>query len=139
MLEVDVDQRELKVLSGKLRRLPGRMRKEQEQVFRINAFLLRDAVRRYASGRPGPRRITSTYVDSIQVTRHRSLFDGTSISVETDEPRARRLEQGFIGQDSEGRIYHQPPYPHWGPAIEEITPLLLRDSADTFRLGWEEG
>lgn len=33
--------------------------------------------------------------------------------VGTDVPYARRLEYGFIGEDSLGRVYHQMPKPIW--------------------------
>lgn len=33
-------------------------------------------------------------------------------------PQACRLEFGFIGADSLGRIYHQAARPHWRPALD---------------------
>lgn len=35
-----------------------------------------------------------------------------------EPPYARRLEFGFIGVDSLGRHYHQPPYPYMRPAYD---------------------
>lgn len=33
-------------------------------------------------------------------------------------PQTLRLEYGFIGTDSLGRVYHQPPRPHWRPTFD---------------------
>lgn len=41
-------------------------------------------------------------------------------SVQTDEPYANRLEFGFIGLDSLGRSFNQPPQPHVGPATTMV-------------------
>jgi hypothetical protein len=43
--------------------------------------------------------------------------------VGTDRAQANRLERGFVGTDSIGRTYDQPPYPHHGPAVDVIEPL----------------
>lgn len=73
-------------------------------------------VRRNASGRPGPRRVTGDYLRSWSVER-----DGPfAASVGTNAPQGRRLENGFVGTDSLGRHYNQPPYPHVGPMADEI-------------------
>lgn len=42
----------------------------------------------------------------------------------TNAPQAARLEFGFTGPDSLGRVYNQPPYPHVRPAIEQMRPRL---------------
>lgn len=38
----------------------------------------------------------------------------------TDEPQGYRLEFGFVGTDSKGRVYHQRPRPHFGPALDQF-------------------
>ncbi|MEU3862333.1 hypothetical protein AB0F03_34195 [Streptomyces sp. NPDC028722] len=36
-----------------------------------------------------------------------------------------RLEYGYIGPDSLGRIFDQPPYPHLGRAAHTVEPAFL--------------
>lgn len=83
------------------------------------------AVRANATGRPGPEDLTGDYLASWDV----ESVDGDSPeeisrSVGTDAVQGHRLEWGFIGTDSAGREYDQPPYPHMGPAGDAIEPLL---------------
>lgn len=72
-----------------------------------------------ASGRPGPNAPTGNYRRSInrRVTRTPS---GSTGEVGTNMPQGRRLEFGFTGEDSLGRTYNQPPYPHFGPALDFV-------------------
>lgn len=84
---------------------------------------LADAVRSHASGRPGPNIITGEYVGSVEV-RDGGAGPGTSVAVGTDAPQGWRLEMGFHGTDSAGRSFQQPPYPHWGPAVDETEGAL---------------
>lgn len=75
-------------------------------------------VRQNASGRPGPRVITGKYRSSIRANyRYGRGFDAT---VTSDAPQANRLEYGFVGEDSLGRHYNQPPFPHFRPAQQQI-------------------
>jgi len=67
-----------------------------------------------------PRIQTGDYVRRITLA-----FSPTSAMVSTNEPQGRRLELGFTGQDSIGRHYDQPPYPHFGPGLDDIGPLYL--------------
>ena len=63
-----------------------------------------------ASGRPGPRVITGDYRRSI--TLEMTTVDGrVAAVVGTSHPAGRRLELGFVGSDSLGRHYNQPPFP----------------------------
>lgn len=87
-------------------------------------LLLQAAVKRHASqprvtlrgpGMGGPRLITGDYNRSI--TARVGVLWG---DVGTDKPQGRRLEFGFEGVDALGRYYDQPPYPHFGPALDEI-------------------
>jgi hypothetical protein len=74
--------------------------------------LLETRVKAAASGRPGPRARTGDYRRSIN-SRVR-LQAGVAIgTVGTNAPQARRLEYGFVGADRLGRVYNQPPYPHF--------------------------
>lgn len=83
--------------------------------------LLRTRVMAKASGRPGPNVITGDYRRSISMQVEEAPAR-VSVIVGTNAPQGRRLEFGFHGADSLGRYYNQPPYPHFGPAIDEIVP-----------------
>ncbi len=92
----------------------------QAVVVKFTAVLQRRVVAN-ASGRPGPNAPTGDYRRSI----NRRVIKGTLVSegyVGTDKPQGRRLELGFSGTDSLGRSYDQPPYPHFGPALDETAP-----------------
>jgi hypothetical protein len=82
---------------------------------------LQAAVQRNASGRPGPNVITGHYRRSIN-RRTEKRATGSVGQVGTDAPQAWRLEHGFHGTDSKGRSYDQPPFPHFGPALDEVAP-----------------
>ncbi|MEH0586815.1 HK97 gp10 family phage protein [Streptomyces sp. B21-106] len=94
------------------------------------AMLLETRIKAKASGRPGPNAPTGDYRRSWT---HEVSTDGFSVTavVGTNKPQARRLEYGFVGADSLGRIYNQPPYPHVGPAVEEIRPLFIAALGET--------
>ena len=79
-----------------------------------------EAVRTHASGRPGPQVVTGAYRNSIRILEQEAGGDGSTFIVGTDAPQAARLEFGFVGVDALGRHYHQPPFPHWRPALREI-------------------
>jgi hypothetical protein len=73
-------------------------------------------VKANASGRPGPRAQTGDYRRSISFVL--DLTDGVFAEAGTNKPQGRRLEFGFGGTDSLGRHFDQPPFPHFGPAID---------------------
>ena len=60
-----------------------------------------------------------TYRDSIHATIPAVVTD-TNVLVEIGsvQPYACRLEWGFSGMDSLGRLYSQAPRPHWRPAFD---------------------
>jgi hypothetical protein len=93
-------------------------------VVRHYTMLLETQIKANASGRPGPNVITGDYRRSWTHEVHVSGDVVTGV-VGTSKPQARRLEYGFIGPDSLGRIYDQPPYPHVGPAVETVRPLFV--------------
>ncbi|MGX1668612.1 HK97 gp10 family phage protein [Streptomyces sp. NPDC055400] len=97
-----------------------------ETAMRHGAKALVVQVQRNASGRPGPRVITGRYRASWQSDAHRA---GPVIVAEvgTNAPQGRRLEFGFVGVDSLGRHYNQPPFPHLGPAVNAFGPVLVRE------------
>lgn len=86
--------------------------------------LLRTRVMAKASGRPGPNVITGDYRRSISMSVE-AAPGRTVVIVGTNAPQGRRLEFGFNGMDSLGRHYNQPPYPHFGPAVDDIVPGLV--------------
>lgn len=99
-----------------------------DKLARITPPIVRDygrelqrRVRRNASGRPGPNVVTGAYRESIKY-RTFSVALGLGAEVYSDAPQAMRLEYGFVGMDSLGRHYSQPPFPHFRPAVESIRP-----------------
>lgn len=90
-------------------------------VTRHYGFLLVTAVKRNVSGRPGPRAITGDYRRSWGMEMSGNAAVSTA-TVATNRPMARRLELGFYGEDSLGRVVESPPYPHAGPAVDEVGP-----------------
>lgn len=80
-------------------------------------------IRQNASGRPGPNVITGRYRSSWRAET-RPIPYGAQCTIGTDAPQGRRLEFGFVGPDSLGRIYNQPPYPHVQPALPHIAEEL---------------
>lgn len=102
---------------------------ETAAVVQHHAMLLETRIKAHASGRPGPNAPTGDYRRSWT---HEIATDGVLVTaaVGTKKPQGRRLEYGFVGADSLGRIYNQPPYPHVGPAVEEIRPLFVAALAD---------
>jgi hypothetical protein len=81
---------------------------------------LQRRVRENASGRPGPNEITGEYKESIQYKPF-AVSAGLGAEVFSDAPQAFRLEYGFVGIDSAGRHYQQPPFPHFRPAIQSMS------------------
>lgn len=77
-----------------------------------------------ASGRPGPRVISGDYVGGLDVDTVGSNQFNARLRMTSDQPQANRLELGFTGVDSIGRYYDQPPFPHFGPALDQIEPEL---------------
>jgi hypothetical protein len=135
--EEGFDTSELKVLMADVNRFgEDTSRIARELTFRWTEKL-RDEIRRRASGRPGPRRITGKYIRSWH-TDNRKGFGyraGYSASVVSAAPQAYRLEYGFSAMDSIGRIYHQPPFPHVRPAVDAIVPMWQQAMSDEVT-GW---
>lgn len=80
-------------------------------------------IRQNASGRPGPNVITGAYRASWR-SETRGIPYGAECTIGTSKPQGRRLELGFVGPDSLGRVYNQPPFPHVQPAIGFIGDAL---------------
>jgi len=86
--------------------------------------MLNTRIKARASGRPGPNAPTGDYRRSWT---HKVVKEGgkTTSTNGTNKPQGRRLEFGFTGTDSLGRTYDQPPYPHVGPAVDEVGPRFV--------------
>lgn len=87
------------------------------------AELGRAQIKGHASGRPGPNVITGDYRNSWQIETRRLPY-GAQCTIGTDRPQGRRLEFGFVGADSLGRVFSQPPFPHVQPALPAMTAAL---------------
>lgn len=94
-------------------------------LIRYWSFVMKTKIQAHASGRPGPNAPTGDYRRSwtVMVTKD---GDTTTGVVGTNRPQGPRLEFGFVGADSLGRVYNQPPFPHVGPARDEIEEPLKR-------------
>ncbi|MFE2963687.1 hypothetical protein ACFXKC_08345 [Streptomyces sp. NPDC059340] len=89
------------------------------------AMLLETQIKANASGRPGPNVITGDY---RRWWTHEVYVAGDVVPgiVGTNKPQERRLEYGFVGADSLGRVYDQPSYAHVGPAVQTVGPLFVQ-------------
>lgn len=96
---------------------------EVRRTVRSQADRLRDAIRQNASGRPGPNVITGAYRASWTVEDF-AVPNGGGADIGTRQPQGRRLEFGFVGPDSLGRVYNQPPFAHVEPAVNQLSPRI---------------
>ena len=76
---------------------------------------------------PGPNVATGDYRRSWNIRTGTSLAGAPEALVSTNAPQAARLELGFVGADSLGRVFNQPPYPHVRPAVEQLRPGFIAD------------
>jgi len=58
---------------------------------------------------------------------HTERGDGMSVLIGTNVPYAARLEFGFMGADSRGRMYHQPARPYLRPAFDDNRDAAIRE------------
>lgn len=104
--------------------LPALYASGVEQVVRVHGQLGVTIVKAKASGRPGPNAPTGDYRRSLTVQFRREGPLRFTAEIGTNKPQGRRLEKGFVGVDSLGRHYNQPPYPHFGPMMDELRPMF---------------
>ncbi|MFE7780621.1 HK97 gp10 family phage protein [Streptomyces nigrescens] len=116
-------------LAAALARMGPAARARTRTITRHHAMLLRVRIQRNASGRPGPNVITGQYRASWDV-RMRTGGGEVTAEVFSDAPQSRRLEYGFVGVDSIGRHYRQPPFPHVEPAFRQTEPAFIQALAD---------
>jgi hypothetical protein len=86
-----------------------------------------------SSGRPGPEVITGAYNAAYVVEL---VDDGMGVGADNPSPQSNRLEYGFVGQDSLGRNYHQPPFPHFRPTFDKAGPLYTKEISEVFPKWW---
>ncbi|MFG2359380.1 HK97 gp10 family phage protein [Streptomyces sp. NPDC048521] len=109
-------------LAARLEQAADRVGPEVNRTVQQQARLLRALIMENASGRPGPNVITDKYRPSWKREPF-AVPDGGGAEVGTRKPQGRRLEYGFWDMtDSIGRHFFQPPFPHVGPAVNELSP-----------------
>lgn len=109
-------------INSVLARLDAQERRVQQAMGRgMGRAMLRGqaVVRGRASGRPGPRVVTGDYRRSI-VGDWAVVGGQVHGQVGTNAAQGPRLENGFVGPDVLGRVFNQPPFPHFGPSEPEI-------------------
>ncbi|MEV5915841.1 HK97 gp10 family phage protein [Streptomyces chartreusis] len=108
-------------LADRLERAADRVGPEIDRTVQQQGRRLRALIQGRASGRPGPNVITGAYRGSWKGEPF-GVPDGGGVEVGTRKPQGRRLEYGFMNMyDSIGRFYRQPPFPHVGPSVNELT------------------
>ena len=110
--------------AGRLAAGAATMSSRTDAVVRHYGQLMQTKIQAHASGRPGPNAPTGNYRRSIHV-EFGQAGGGLEARVGTNAPQGRRLEFGFVGTDSLGRHYNQPPFPHFGPAANEVEPEFV--------------
>lgn len=73
-------------------------------------------------GSQGPRLVTGDFERTVNRTPTRQEGMVITAEVGTDAPQGARLEFGFVGTDSLGRVFDQQAYPSFGPALDEVAP-----------------
>ena len=86
--------------------------------------VLEMAIIAHSSGRPGPEIDTGFMHESWRV-RFELVGKYLEAIVESTAPYVNRLEYGFAGRDSLGRVFHQPPFPFIGPSVDLVTPMFV--------------
>ena len=89
------------------------------------------AAKENASGAPGPEVVTGTARRGVRHTpAHRVGLVGWQSEVGPTVIYSRRLDLGFIGTDSLGRVYNQQPRPFFTPAWDSMLGKLPRIYAE---------
>lgn len=120
MTIISVDASDLKRSAPMFRKKSQKAQDAAATVSKQMANYLVQRVQLHASGRPGPNIITGEYFNDIQVFQSQNSSNSAITYVGTTQIQAARLEFGFVGTDSAGRHYMQPPFPHWRPGIQDM-------------------
>ena len=131
---IHMDLRQVEKLISRMGKMPEKVDKRIVEVVDAQGKLLLQTTIRNASGRPGPNVVTGNYINSFVLS---SPSKYTRV-VSNGSPQARRLEYGFIGVDSLGRHYVQPPFPHMAPAKEEVGPVFLKAMMQVPGQAWRD-
>ena len=91
------------------------LRREMQALAEEFAPILLTAVRANAPVRTGGYR-----------SRLYATVQGYTLYVTSPDDFSNRLEYGFVGVDSLGRHYAQPPHPHFRPAADTVGPQYVR-------------
>lgn len=118
-MKVTINQKQIQRLEKKMSHAPEMADEIVRQSLGEAQEVLMSEVRNNASGRPGPQVVTGSYVNSFT-----SKIEDNTLTLNNSSPQTRRLEYGFYGTDSLGRVYNQPPFPHIRPAIRSAAVAL---------------
>lgn len=119
MAEIELDTHEVDSYARHLAKANALVAVRAAALLQHHGTLLQAQVKANAAGRPGPRIQTGDYNRSIGLTF--GFENGSPTArVGTNRPQGMRLEKGFTGTDSLGRSYNQPPFPHFGSAVDKI-------------------
>jgi hypothetical protein len=121
-MKIKVDFKQLTRFSHKMERYPRAVMTDTEKLLDDTGERLLAAVKRNASGRPGPNVVTGAYRSGFFLIRR-----PMRVGVGNHSPQTFRLEYGFFGVDSMGRVYSQPPFPHMRPALAEVQQQFRKD------------
>jgi hypothetical protein len=128
-MSADFDLRDIRKLGDKISGFIGNYQKNMEQYQKAATEKLLAKVIQHASGRPGPNIVTGQYVAAFLIE------DGKIVNL---SPQTHRLEYGFVGEDSLGRHYYQPPFPHFRPALEEMRQEYGRGIVLVIKQTWRD-
>jgi hypothetical protein len=74
---------------------------------------------------------TGQYRAGIHTTPSEITEDSITVSIGSPMPQACRLEFGYVGPDTLGRTFSQPPRPHWRPAfdnsVQKVTDIITQE------------
>jgi hypothetical protein len=128
-VRVEVDFSQLDGFKKKISRFVPRWLRYHEVTVKEVVGEFYEDVRQAASGRPGPNVVSGQYI---------SAFQRSDTKVWNESPQGPRLEYGYTGVDSLNRHYHQPPFPHWRPAIQRTQKKFPRKVKQTIIQVWRE-
>lgn len=74
----------------------------------------------------GPGVVSGRHRNSIKVLGQGPIPRGWQAEVGPTMVYSRRLELGFTGTDSLGRVFNQPPYPYLRPALTFVTRIVAQ-------------
>lgn len=106
---------------SRFRRMRSRAPSEVDAENKRAAVAVKEQIQRNLSGVEGmPQPRTRQYLNSWSVVKVKGSGSESSYAVVTNSPQSDRLEYGFVGMDSAGRMVHQSPRPHRRPAINTV-------------------